>query len=268
MVPAPLLKRGFAGIVDIAIVSAIFYVVAIVLVFAGLAVGVAFMAIFAKMFESGASTGAMVAGAILLFVFLLAMMSVWHLYFIYFEYKHGATPGKKMMGLKVVSIDGGPITRSQAVYRDVVRWYVDFLFFLPAIIAIACTKNRQRVGDLLANTMVVHSTLSEERQTFMYVTREEFVALKEHLQPRPVPADVRKAYLKFASQALLVGETDAAGERGQVAQAEWLKWIRSHLDRSDALGINDFTILRFFAELCFQDDLHSHERNPSHVRTV
>jgi uncharacterized RDD family membrane protein YckC len=258
--PAPLLKRTFAAVIDVAIVTAAFYVAFFVLLFLAGILGVAFVTINSVL-QGGMNSAGVIFGVILLVLAMLVMMSGWHIYFIYFEYKRGATPGKKMMGLRVVSADGGPITKGQAIYRDFVRWYIDGLFILPAIISIACTKKRQRVGDLLADTMVVHSKLSEDRQRFMYVKREDYMALLEHVQPKPVAADVREKYLEFASHVLLVGAPNEA------LQADWVKWIRAHLERTEALGINDYTILRFFAEYCFQEELKAKEGTSADGRT-
>jgi uncharacterized RDD family membrane protein YckC len=88
-------------------------------------------------------------------VLALVLLFLMHAYYIYFESTSGQTPGKKVLGLRVVNLEGGPITRKQAVYREMIRWYLDGLFLFPAFIAIYSTPKRQRVGDLLAKTMVV-----------------------------------------------------------------------------------------------------------------
>lgn len=94
----------------------------------------------------------MIGLLLLTLVLLLAM----HTYYIWFESSpSGQTPGKKALGLRVVDLEGKPITRTQAVYREVLRWYVDGLFLFPAFIAMALTPRRQRVGDIAAKTMVV-----------------------------------------------------------------------------------------------------------------
>lgn len=85
----------------------------------------------------------------------LVLLFLMHAYYVYFESTSGQTPGKKALGLRVVDLNGGPITRKQAVYREMIRWYVDGLFIFPAFIAMSSTPRRQRVGDILAKTMVV-----------------------------------------------------------------------------------------------------------------
>lgn len=91
-------------------------------------------------------------GALILCIVILV---VYHSYYVLFESESGQTPGKKVLGLRVVTLEGGRITRRQALIREVLRWYVDIIFFLPAFISIYSTVRRQRVGDIFAKTMVV-----------------------------------------------------------------------------------------------------------------
>jgi uncharacterized RDD family membrane protein YckC len=91
-----------------------------------------------------------------LFALMLVLLFVMHVYYIYFESSEsGQTPGKKALGIRVVDLEGRRITRTQAVYREALRWYVDGLFVLPAFFAMAMTPRRQRVGDIAAGTMVI-----------------------------------------------------------------------------------------------------------------
>lgn len=244
--PAPLGKRLVAIAIDLGIVTTIMYGVFFVALLP-FYVSIMAAAAIAKA-NAGASVVVLVAMIIVGVVVLLAIMSVAHVYFIFFEFKKGATPGKKILGLRVISADGGPITKGQAIYRDFVRWYIDFLFILPAIVSLSVSKKRQRVGDLLANTLVVHSEVAESRQHYMYVDRENFLALSDHLHPAVVSADIREKYLVFANRVFLMGESLPEEQRN------WVGWIRRHLERSEELGLNDYTVLRFFAELCFQEE--------------
>ena len=77
----------------------------------------------------------------------------------------GQTPGKRMLGLRVLSADGDPATLSQNLLRSVI-WMVDVMIPVPVplgLIVIAATARRQRLGDLVAGTLVVHEGREEER---------------------------------------------------------------------------------------------------------
>jgi uncharacterized RDD family membrane protein YckC len=70
---------------------------------------------------------------------------------------NGQTLGKRMMGIRVVSDRGAPITGAQAVLRNLVG-VVDGVmpfWFLLGLSSMLLTPKFQRLGDLAAGTMVV-----------------------------------------------------------------------------------------------------------------
>ncbi len=69
---------------------------------------------------------------------------------------YGYTPGKYMLGLVVVKSDGSNCTISASILRNLL-WFVDQLpvFNLVAMGLILLTDDNQRVGDLVADTVVV-----------------------------------------------------------------------------------------------------------------
>jgi uncharacterized RDD family membrane protein YckC len=70
---------------------------------------------------------------------------------------NGQTLGKRVIGIRVVSDHGVPITGAQAVLRNLVG-AVDGLipfFFLLGLSSMVLTRKFQRLGDLAAGTMVV-----------------------------------------------------------------------------------------------------------------
>jgi uncharacterized RDD family membrane protein YckC len=111
-------------------------------------------------------------------------------WFVLFEIgRRGATPGKRMLGLRVVARDGGPLTGGAVIARNAMReieiflplsflayqvgdnaadaflvifalmWTGIFLFF-PLL-----NRDRLRIGDLVGGTWVVqtmHATLAED----------------------------------------------------------------------------------------------------------
>ena len=80
---------------------------------------------------------------------------VWLFYFPVIESIRGQTLGKFILGLKVVTKDGKPISFAQAFKRRLVDM-IDFFFFgIVAFITIKNTPDHQRLGDLLANTIVI-----------------------------------------------------------------------------------------------------------------
>jgi uncharacterized RDD family membrane protein YckC len=76
---------------------------------------------------------------------------------------NGQTPGKRFMKIRVVSIEGQPITALQAILRNILREVDAQPMWLYQIGLLSAMANRrfQRLGDLAAGTMVV---VEERRQ--------------------------------------------------------------------------------------------------------
>ena len=70
---------------------------------------------------------------------------------------NGQTPGKRALGIRVVSVEGVPIVGAQAFLRNLL-WCLDGVWpfaYIPALASMMLTPRFQRLGDLAAGTMVV-----------------------------------------------------------------------------------------------------------------
>ena len=67
---------------------------------------------------------------------------------------HGQTLGKRITGLRVITVEGTPVRFRQAFLRGVIR-FIETMFAPLAVVAILLTPRRQRLGDVLAGTVVV-----------------------------------------------------------------------------------------------------------------
>ncbi|MEO8878161.1 MAG: RDD family protein, partial [Polyangiaceae bacterium] len=78
--------------------------------------------------------------------------------------RYGTTPGKRALGLRVVTVTGRPIGWSEAALRNVLR-AADLLpiGYLVGVTSMACTRRSQRLGDVLAGTMVIISQRTDTR---------------------------------------------------------------------------------------------------------
>jgi uncharacterized RDD family membrane protein YckC len=96
---------------------------------------------------------------------LLAFFLTWFYFGLFETFWNGQTPGKRLLGLRVLSIDGQPINAMQAVLRNVLR-AVDALpilgpaeigipFYMVGLVAAASNSRYQRLGDLTCRTIVV-----------------------------------------------------------------------------------------------------------------
>jgi uncharacterized RDD family membrane protein YckC len=76
----------------------------------------------------------------------------------------GATPGKRVFGLKVVMDNGLPVTVAAAATRNLLR-VADFLplAFGFGAVSMLVRRDSKRLGDLAAATLVVHVPRTERR---------------------------------------------------------------------------------------------------------
>lgn len=83
-------------------------------------------------------------------------------YHVLLEGTFGRTVGKGVAGIWVVSEDGDRCTYASATVRTILR-FVDWLpiAYLVGLIAMALTERDQRLGDLVAGTVVVGDTLPD-----------------------------------------------------------------------------------------------------------
>jgi len=92
-------------------------------------------------------------GVLLVSVFLLEWF-----YPVAFEVLgHGQTPGKRLLGLRVQRADGAPVGWSRSSARSLLA-FADFLpfGFAAGLVAMLLGRRFQRLGDLAADTLVVH----------------------------------------------------------------------------------------------------------------
>jgi uncharacterized RDD family membrane protein YckC len=88
-------------------------------------------------------------------ILILVSTAIMHIYFVWFEVVKGATPGKMLVNLEVLSQDGQPLTKKQAITRELARWYIDGPFILVTLIAMMASPKKLRFGDRLAKTQVI-----------------------------------------------------------------------------------------------------------------
>ncbi|WP_243291780.1 RDD family protein [Bacillus sp. FJAT-47783] len=96
--------------------------------------------------------------SLLFATFILVLFLINWGYFFAFEYFNGGrTPGKKMMGIRVIQDNGQSITLLSSFIRNFLRVidYLPFYYFLGMIMLFFHSKHK-RIGDLVAGTIVVH----------------------------------------------------------------------------------------------------------------
>ncbi len=136
-------SRIIAGIVDFVITLAISLVI--------------FLFLVPVSFGSVSTLWCLLSSPLLLNLFGL-LSTVLFAYYTCFEGSCGQSPGKRFMRIKVVSEDGSKCSLGQVLVRNILR-IADFLpaFYILGLTSIIITRNRKRLGDILARTIVVRA---------------------------------------------------------------------------------------------------------------
>jgi uncharacterized RDD family membrane protein YckC len=215
-IAGPIVRAG-AYFIDVGIRLLIIVIGAIVLLLSGVAFG-----------------GRVAVGLSMLAVFLLD----WFYPVIFEAGKHGATPGKRLVGLKVVQATGSPITLGQAIVRNFLR-FIDgwpfYILFTYGVGLASCLASRrfQRLGDLAAGTVVIYTK----------VPAPPVIAAPPPIAMVPLPvslsADETRALVQFRERAglwsperraeiadqasALSGATGQAGVQRLMSMAHWVQ---------------------------------------------
>jgi uncharacterized RDD family membrane protein YckC len=97
-------------------------------------------------------------------VAIILLYLVFSGYFAFFEWIwSGQTPGKRWLKLRVIREDGRPVTFWEACVRNLLRSFdmQPMPFYSIGLISVFATKRDQRVGDLVAGTVVVREREAE-----------------------------------------------------------------------------------------------------------
>src|SRR5215510_9888627 len=133
------------------------------------AIQFAFLIVVAIVFliiSDAADLGARLSNAPKWVIALLVIMQfvIINGYFAIFEWLwSGQTPGKLWLKLRVIREDGRPISFYEAMIRNLIR-VIDFIvppFYSVGLVSVFATSRDQRVGDLVAGTVVVRERESE-----------------------------------------------------------------------------------------------------------
>jgi len=75
---------------------------------------------------------------------------------LFWTYWNGQTPGKKLMGIKVVSVDNEPLTLGQSFLRYI-GYIISSLMFFIGFIMIGVRRDKRGLHDLIARTKVIYT---------------------------------------------------------------------------------------------------------------
>lgn len=154
-----------------------------------MAIGFWIIADYSSLGERLTNAPKWVQAALIVIVFLIVSG-----YFAFFEWLwNGQTPGKRLLKLRVIREDGRPITFWEAAVRNLLRTF-DMMpapFYSIGLISVFLSLSDQRVGDMVAGTVVVREREAEAPAfTEVFASPVSDTALRRSFPPVDFGADV------------------------------------------------------------------------------
>lgn len=203
------------------------------------AVALLAVVVFVSAFGAGGATGEMTsaakAGGGLL---LLALFAAQWLWFAAWEAALGRSPGKMALGLRVVTTSGRAIGLRAAALRNLLR-AADALptGYLVGLVSMALSPRFQRLGDLVAGTMVVVPERSRAAAPLVLAPAarpDELATLPDHVT---LDADERAAIELFLRRRHTLGVAREQELARMVARLLSEKLGASHPDPARLLAL-------------------------------
>ena len=165
-----------------------------------------------------------VLGGWIIYIIFFALNWFYHTAFEIFC--RGQSPGKKIMGIRVVRGDGSPVNPGASLLRNLLRFADTFMFlYLIAYFCMLYSRAFKRIGDWTADTLVVYTARNSGRFTSPYLKQVTMPWLASF--PAITPAfklnyEEKQTILSFARRYPLLG-VSRADELARI----WVDKLRS-----------------------------------------
>ncbi|MDR2631739.1 MAG: RDD family protein [Spirochaetaceae bacterium] len=174
-----------------------------------------------------------------LWFFMLLLFAINWFYQVIFElFFKGQSPGKRILGLRVVSGDGSPISPGASFLRNLLRFADTFMFlYLIALLFMTLSSGFRRLGDWAADTLVVYTANSRPPASLGAWTAdvsapEGSSGQSPKLLSLPVMSyEEKQAVLMFARRYPLLSPA-----RGDEIAHTYVAYLR---EKADAPGLTD-----------------------------
>jgi uncharacterized RDD family membrane protein YckC len=117
-----------------------------------------------------------ILGPTWIFEYSWLWLCCWIPYFLYHlvmeSVANGQSIGKKLMGIKVITMEGGQPSLSQYLIRWLFRLLDICLLFLPGFFSIILSERSQRIGDMVAGTIMIDTRATTSWQDTIFTEVE------------------------------------------------------------------------------------------------
>lgn len=106
-------------------------------------------------------------------VIMLIFFIFWGYFFLFELFMGGKTPGKKLLGIRVIQENGQSATALALLIRNLIR-IIDFLpvYYFIGILMIFLHSKHKRLGDIVGGTLVVHERGKKKKKKRTPVEQE------------------------------------------------------------------------------------------------
>jgi uncharacterized RDD family membrane protein YckC len=171
--------------------------------------------------SDGLSTAPKWVYAVLIVIVFLILSG----YFAFFEWLwSGQTPGKRWLKLRVIRQDGRPLTFWEAAVRNLLRSFdmMPFPFYSIGLISVFVSTIDQRIGDIVAGTVVVRER-EAEAPAFARVFAAPVSDAAMRRSHRPVPFSASLDDLTEAEIEVVEAFLRRRWDLGDVPR-QWMAW--------------------------------------------
>lgn len=169
----------------------------------------------------------------IVFIFCLV-----YVYFIVFELVwHGQTPGKRILGIRVVADGGYPVTFMDSVIRNLVRVPEELLGYSLSVVSVLLSSQNKRLGDFAAGTIVVRDGAFEVTNPQRWLSRPD-TTLTASFGAGALTAAERTLVERYVERRTLLAPQASRDAAAKIAAA-----LRPKLDaRANELGDEELLV--------------------------
>jgi uncharacterized RDD family membrane protein YckC len=162
----------------------------------------------------------------------------WFYYMSFELFWNGQSPGKRIMGIRVVMSDGSPVNPGASFLRNLLRFADGFLYlYLIAFISMAASPGFRRFGDWAGDTLVIYTAQSRLPGRFTPRSIPWLAGIPAIIPARPLSYEEKQGLLMFARRYPLLGR-----ERADEIAHPWTAELRGH-DPLDSTEVPDSAYL-------------------------
>jgi uncharacterized RDD family membrane protein YckC len=195
-------------------------------------------------------------GGVGMAVFMLWLFLLQWGYFLLFEWRwRGQTPGKRLLGVRVIRLDGTSVSFFEAALRNLMRpadslpWLALVGVYGVGFVRAARNREERRLGDLAAGTLVVHvqtrgqpiralhETVRGDDRARRNLLRQRLEQLTREQQQTLLDVCLRRDQLQVQERTRLFGTiTEHVKERLGLAPEEYQSDEKFVLELADVLN--------------------------------